>query len=155
MATTTVNQDLELQFCPMNNSHAVPETTNTTRLLFRYAVVGIISNTSGYIVYLVLTYFGTTPKITMTFLYLISATLSFFGNRNLTFSHKGTLLGSGFRYIIAHIFGYILNFAILTLFVDRLGYAHQIVQAIAILVVAAFLFTTFKLFVFRPTNAES
>jgi uncharacterized membrane protein (GlpM family) len=54
-----------------------------------------------------------------------------------------------------HASGYLCNLAILRVFVDRLGYPHQIVQAVAIFVVAAYLFLAFKMFVFvTPTNAQ-
>lgn len=62
-------------------------------------------------------------------------------------------MGAGVRYVIAHCIGYLLNLSILIVFVDELGYAHQWVQAIAIFVVAAFLFLAFKVFVF-PVSRE-
>jgi putative flippase GtrA len=58
------------------------------------------------------------------------------------------LLNSGARYLVAHIFGYLVNLLILLTFVDRLGYSHQWVQAAAIIVVATFLFVAFRYFVF-------
>lgn len=123
-------------------------TAGTVSQLFRYAAVGIVTNLAGYLVYLALTSFGSPPKITMTVLYGVGAAIGFVGNRNLTFSYQGSFLGSGIRYLIVHCFGYCINFVILVLFVDRLGYAHQVVQGVAIFVVAIFLFTTFKIFVF-------
>ena len=41
-----------------------------------------------------------------------------------------------------------LNLGILAIFVDHFGYAHQWVQAAAIMIVAGFLFFAFKYFVF-------
>jgi putative flippase GtrA len=98
--------------------------------------------------YLLITYLGVEPKLAMSLLYLIVASTNFIGNRQWTFTHKGALLGSGSRYLIAHAFGYVLNFFILLVFVDMLGYPHQWVQAVAIFVVAGFLFVSLKLFVF-------
>lgn len=126
---------------------------DSLKQLARYAFVGIITNLSGYLVYLLAIYLGATPKITMTVLYGAGAAIGYIGNRNFTFTHKGNLLGSGVRYSIAHFFGYSLNLIILIVFVDKLGYAHQWVQAIAIFIVAGFLFTTFKFFVFQKPNA--
>lgn len=116
--------------------------------LFRYALVGLLSNLAGYLAYLLFTSLGSPPKTTMTLLYGVGAAIGFLGNRNLTFSYKGDLLGSGIRYLIVHAFGYFMNLFILFMFVDELGYPHQLVQAIAIFVVAAFLFISFKFFVF-------
>ena len=120
--------------------------------LFRYGLVGIVSNLTGYMVYLLLTYHGATPKVTMSFLYGVGAAVGFWGNLKLTFAHKGSLLGTGVRYVIAHCFGYFINLTILIVMVDKHGYPHQWVQASAIFVVASFLFLALKFFVFRnPT----
>lgn len=132
---------------------AAIKTTKSVRQLFRYACVGLLSNVAGYLVYLLLTYLDGTPKVTMTLLYGVGATVGFFGNRKITFEHQGGVIGAGVRYVVAHFIGYLLNLGILIVFVDKLGYAHQWVQAIAIFFVAALLFLAFKVFVF-PVNSE-
>lgn len=142
----------------MNEPPSALNNKSPAKQLYHYALVGIASNSSGYIVYLLATYLGGTPKITMTFLYGVGAVIGYFGNRKLTFAHKGSMLGSGIRYVIVHFFGYFFNLTILIVFVDELGYVHQLVQAIAIVVVAAFLFMAFKFFVFTnpgTSGAES
>ena len=123
--------------------------------LYRYAIVGILTNFTGYMLYLLATYLGGTPKITMSIIYGVAATASFFGNRKLTFGHKGDFLGTGARFIIAHCFGYVINLVILIVVADKLGYAHQWAQVIAIFIVASFLFLTFKFFVFRNLNVSN
>jgi putative flippase GtrA len=137
----------------MTDEALVIKTRKFVTQLFRYALVGLLSNVAGYLVYLAFTYLGGTPKVTMTLLYGVGAAIGFFGNRSLTFEHQGNIMGAGIRYIIAHSFGYLINLSILIVFVDKLGCAHQRVQAIAIFVVAAFLFLAFKVFVF-PVNCE-
>jgi putative flippase GtrA len=117
--------------------------------LIRYGLVGVVSNTAIYFLYLLITYLGVEPKIAMTLVYIIGAFIGFIGNRKWTFTHRGDSTSAALRYVLAHFFGYILNFLILLTFVDRLGYAHQWVQAMAIIVVAGFLFVVFKYFVFR------
>ncbi|MBF0460467.1 MAG: GtrA family protein [Magnetococcales bacterium] len=123
--------------------------------LAHYFVVGILSNSVGYLMYLSATYLGATPKITMTLLYGVGAAIGFVGNRNLTFSYKGSLIRSGIRYIIVHCVGYVINLVILIVLVDRLGYPHQWIQAMAIFVVAGFLFLAFKFFVFTSVNISN
>ncbi len=122
--------------------------------LSRYVLVGLASNAAGYMVYLLVTYFGVAPKLAMSILYGFAATIGYVGNRNITFAHKGGLVGTGLRYAMSHFLGYLINLGILVYFVDHLGYAHQLVQAIAIFVVAGFLFVAFKLFVFPDRNAS-
>lgn len=87
----------------------------------------------------------------MTLLYITTAALSFFGNQKITFSYSGKLLGASIRYVTVQATGYLINLAILMVFVDQLGYNHKIVQAIAIFIVACYLFVSLKLFVFRRT----
>ena len=136
----------------MNNSFVVAEVRRTATQVFRYGLVGIASNLSGYLVFLLITYWGIEPKQAMTLLYIVGATIGFFGNRQWAFAHKGEVLGAGGRYLIAHLLGYLINLLLLLTFVDRLGYSHQWVQAVAIFVVAGFLFIAFKYFVFRKAQ---
>jgi putative flippase GtrA len=85
----------------------------------------------------------------MTVLYFLGAIIGYFGNRDFTFTYEGSFLGSGSRYIIAHLIGYFINLIILIIFVDFYMYPHQWVQAVAIFLVAGFLLIAFKYFVFK------
>jgi putative flippase GtrA len=121
----------------------------TFQQLLRYGIVGVASNASMYGVYLLLTYWGIEPKTAMTMVYLFGATLGFFGNKQWTFAHRGDAKRAMLRYVVAHTGGYTLSWVLLYVFVDRLGYPHQWVQAGIIGVVAVFLFVVFKFFVFH------
>jgi putative flippase GtrA len=123
--------------------------------LFRYGMVGATSNLVGYCLFWLVAYFGVEPKMAMTILYFVGATIGYFGNRQWAFSHEGSLLRSGWRYFLAHTLGYSLNFLILLTYVDVLGYPYQVVQAAAVVVVAIFLFFTFRYFVFPKTRVRS
>lgn len=122
------------------------------RQFIRYGLIGVSINLAGYLVYLLVTFVGVTPKITMSLLYFAGAAAGYWGNRKLTFMHRGSMLGSGTRYTVAHGMGYLINLTILLVFVDRLGFAHQWVQAVAVFVVAGFLFLAFKFFVFADRH---
>lgn len=136
----------------MNDSPASVKARGSTTQLVRYGLVGIVSNLSGYLIYLFITYWGGEPKLTMTLVYAIGATIGFFGNRQWAFAHKGNMREAAIRFCIAHSLGYLLNFLILYAFVDQLGYAHQWVQAVAIVVVAGFLFSLFRFYVFSAKD---
>lgn len=122
------------------------------RQLIRYGLVGVASNFAIYCVYLLITYLGVEPKTAMTLVYLIGATIGFVGHRKWTFVHSGDASRAAIRYAFAHLSGYLINFLILFIFVDMLGYIHQVVQAAAIIVVAGFLFIIFKHYVFHVKN---
>jgi putative flippase GtrA len=116
--------------------------------LFRYAFVGILTNSAGFVAYLLMTNFGVGPKTAMGILYFFGAGLGFLGNRQWSFKHKGRVSSSLPMYILSHAIGYCINFLILFCFVDKLGYPHELIQGAAIVVVATFLFLMFKFFVF-------
>ncbi len=123
--------------------------------LFRYGLIGVSANLAAYLAYLSITYMGGTPKLTMSVLYVVTAFASYLGNRKLTFAYTGGFLGSGLRFAIAHFFGYLINLCLLFVLVDNFGYPHQVVQVCAIIIVAIFLFLSFKLFVFTEENEAS
>uniref|UniRef100_UPI004048D901 GtrA family protein n=1 Tax=Polynucleobacter sp. TaxID=2029855 RepID=UPI004048D901 len=135
----------------MSNLNKLPKNQGSFKQFTRYAFVGIVSNLAGYLSYLLVIHFGGTPKIAMTFLYGVVAIIGYFANRNFTFSYRGSVISSGIRYCIAHFFGYLINLFALIIFVDYFNYPHQWVQAIAIFVVAGFLFISFKLLIFKKS----
>jgi putative flippase GtrA len=120
--------------------------------LFYYGLIGIISNVSGYLVFLLITSYRIGPKIAMTCLYFVCAGISYFSNWRFTFNGSGSFKTTGYRFIFAHLLGYSINFLSLLLFVDYLGYPYCIIEAMAILMVAVFLFLTFKFFVFTSID---
>ncbi len=123
-------------------------TSKSLRQFVKYAVIGLLTNSIGYSVYLLLTYLWGAPKLTMTVLYGVGATISFLANRRYTFQHDGPLGAAGIRYILVQICGYLFNLLLLVIFVDWLRLPHQIVQGVAVFAVAALLFVLTKLFVF-------
>lgn len=120
---------------------------------FRFAIVGGVTNFFGYVLYLILTSLETSPKFTMTFLYFIGAILGFLGNKTLTFFNYDFMSRLLFRFMLIYLFGYFLNLLILIFFVDKLGFPHQFVQAVAIFLIAVFLFFSLKIFVFKQKNS--
>jgi putative flippase GtrA len=120
----------------------------------RYAVVGLVSNLTGYLLYLLLTYADMGPKTAMTLIYAVGIVQTFFFNRGWSFDHQGSVPGAFTRYISAYVLGYLLNFVLLWIAVDHLRLPHQVVQAAAIFLVAACLFLMHRYWVF-PTAAQS
>jgi len=125
--------------------------SNTTQII-RYGAVGLTLNLFGFSIYLFVTWLGMEPKFAITVFYPLVVLYGYIANRNFTFTDKGGFLSSGIRYFIAYFLGYCINFVILLILVDYLGYAHQWVQAGSIFVVAGFLFFALKFFVFTNTK---
>jgi putative flippase GtrA len=120
------------------------------RQLVRYAIVGVASNLLCYVIYLGLTWLGLGPKLAMTLLYGLGVLQTFIFNKQWTFEHGGAHGTVFFRYCMAYALGYVVNIGALFILVDRLGYPHQVIQGVMILVLAVLLFTLQKFWVFAP-----
>lgn len=116
--------------------------------LGRYGIIGILNNILGYLLYLLVTWFWLDPKIVVALMYPIGATIAYYGHARYAFSYNGFHSHGLIRYIIAHLIGYGANIGMLYLFWNELGWPHQFVQAVAIVVVGGLLFILFRYFVF-------
>lgn len=126
--------------------------TATLTQVIRYGVVGVLNNLLGYLIYLVVTWLWLDPKVAVTLMYPIGAVTAYFGHARYSFAYSGRTALGIVRYAIAHLIGYGANIGMLYFFSDRLGYPHQLVQAVAIVAVAGILYLLFRYFVFpnRP-----
>lgn len=118
----------------------------------RLGIVSIVTNGSAYALYCLLTFLGTTPKLTMSFLYICCVLIGFIGNRQYTFSHTGSFTRAALRYLIAQGIGYLICLGLFIFMVDNLGWSHQIIQLIAFVIVSIFLYFAFKFYVFKQND---
>jgi putative flippase GtrA len=119
----------------------------------RYVVVGLASNSVGYLLYILLTYFGMGHKSAMSLLYAVGVAQTFYFNRKWSFGHDGVISQTLVRYIAAYALGYVLNLVTLMILVDRLGWPHQWVQGAMIFLLAGMLFLLQRYWVFRTSQA--
>ena len=88
---------------------AVPMTPpKAITQLLKYGLVGVLTNLVGYGFYLLVTYTGISPKVTMTAMYSAGAAISFFVNKRFTFHHHGHVGKDRVRFFIDHMMGYLL-----------------------------------------------
>lgn len=118
----------------------------------KYATVGLVSNLLLYLAYLGITAVGMGHLTAMTLLYVSGVLVTFAANRSWSFKHRGFAQAAFFRYVIAYLLGYLLNFSLLWFAVDHLHLPHQAVQAVAIVLVAISLFLMHKYWVFAPAT---
>lgn len=118
----------------------------------RYAIVGLASNGVLYLAYLGLTAVGVGIKLAMTLLYLIGVAQTFIFNKRWSFDHSGANGLVFLRYCFSYALGYVINLMSLFVFIDVLGYPHQIVQGVLILSLAVMLFLLQKYWVFRSST---
>lgn len=135
---------------------ARPALAATLKQVIRYGVVGVLNNLLGYVIYVLITWSWIEPKLAVTFMYPIGALTAYFGHAKYAFAYQGRASHALARYVLAHVIGYAANVGMLYVFADRLGFAHQLVQAAAIVAVAGILFLLFRYFVFprRPASHE-
>ena len=118
----------------------------------RFGFTGIVTNTLGYIIYLIVTFFGVPPKLAMTILYFAGVLIGFSANRRWVFVNAADQQGAIVKYGMMYGVGYMLNYGILYIFVDRLHYAHAYVQAFGIVAVAAFVYVASSIYVFPSVS---
>ena len=133
----------------MSDGAGASPLVRTWAQVVRYGVVGILNNSLGYLIYLLLTWYWLDPKVAVSLLYPIGALTAYFGHSKYSFRYSGKSTRGWLRFAIAQLLGYGLNVLLLYVFSDRLMYPHQLVQAAAIFVVAGFLFLLFKYYVFH------
>lgn len=111
-------------------------------------MVGFFSNILGYLVYIFLTWLLLDPKIVITIFYPLGVFIAYLGHSRYSFTYSGSHSRGVARFLFAYFIGYIVNIALLYIFSDRLGFAHQFVQAGSIIIVAGILFLLLRYFVF-------
>lgn len=126
-----------------------------SRQLIRYAIVGLGSNILLYLAYLLLTHLGLGHKTAMTLLYGLGVLQTFLFNRRWTFGHRGNIHGTFIRYAFIYLLGYLVNFCGLYIFVDVLGFQHQLIQGMLIIVVALSVFVLQRSWVFNNQDKKS
>lgn len=117
--------------------------------LFRYGIVGVLSNAVGYLLYLGITAAGMEHKLAMTLLYAVGVAQTFVFNRRWTFRSDGPAGSALMRYVAVYALGYAINYVVLVLLVDRLGLPHQMVMAGLFVLMAIYFFIAQKFWVFR------
>jgi len=116
--------------------------------VFRYLLVGLSINILGYSLYIALTQLGFNPVSAMSSTYAIFLYLSFYMHKNFTFI-ESIPDPSKSIFLIIHATAYILNLSLLCFFVHFFGFPHYFVQAIAIGVVAIYLYLVLNFTVFK------
>jgi putative flippase GtrA len=121
--------------------------------LVRFAVVGLASNVSLYLAYLLITALGVGHKTAMTVMYATGVCMTFMFNRRWTFAHRGRWVDAFAKYGAIYVAGYVANWAGLFLFVDKLALDHRIVQGCLVILVALLMFIAQKHIAFGGENA--
>lgn len=116
----------------------------------RYAVLGIIVNAAGFLLYYLLVQAaGLKPLTSISIVYFCVCVFNYLGNKLWTFQDHSRVSRSAPKYFIAQGIGYASNLGIMSILNGRLGLPHAYVQLFAIIVVGLLLFLLSKYVVFR------
>jgi putative flippase GtrA len=118
--------------------------------LSRYLTVGVLSNVVLYLIYIAITRFPVPPTLAMTIVYAIGIIGTFHFNRTWSFRSEGAAVRRFFGYCVVYGLAYLLQLTIFIVLYHLFNWVHELVQAIAIVAVALFIFTCLRLWVFRP-----
>lgn len=125
--------------------------TNSAELkkIFRFLVVGAVTNLIGYVIFLLVVASGVPVKTTVTALYGVGVLMGFFGHRQFTFTDTKKWWHSLLMYCIVSVGGFGINYAMIVVFVDNWHIHHAYVEFVAIGVVAAYMFIMNRFVVFK------
>lgn len=129
--------------------------TPTIIQLLKFGAAGITSNLLAFMVYLSITLAGVEYKASMTIVYFMALFLSYLMNSRWAFESGGSGRGVFVRYLLVYAFGYVLNLSLLIIFVDFIGFSHQIIQALSVGILAVLLFFLQKYWVFSKQKSPS
>lgn len=117
----------------------------------KFIVVGLVNNAVTFGGFVFLSLLGMGAFVAMTITYAVGLAITFTGNRNWSFRHKGGVASSTVRFLSVYGVGYFLNLLVLWALI-RLGGLSQIpAQLIAIIVLAVFTFVLMRLWVFKAS----
>ena len=117
----------------------------------RFIVVGVISNGLGYGAYILITWLGMPYKIAMTLIYCVGVMTSYFGNKQFTFADNQKISMTIVKFLVAHSIGYIVQYIVLYVLVDRFMVFHLYALFVGSTVVAIYLFIALRFFVFNTS----
>ena len=118
--------------------------------LIKYSSVGILTNAIGYILYIFVSNFiGLNPPIAAILCGFAVIGLSYHLNTNYTFNSKNKGLESAMSYLILYLSAIFLNSFMIFVFSNILGFAHEIIAAISLMVISLSLFLIQKFYFFK------
>jgi len=119
-----------------------------TKQFAKYLLVGGLSNSLAYGLYILITLVVVSPIVGMSIVYAAASVTSFTANRGWTFQSDTSLSGSALRYMISQALGYGTNLVILFCLYYVLGVPHQAAQLVGIGFIAVELFLLNRFYVF-------
>ncbi|MEL7444445.1 MAG: GtrA family protein [Pseudomonadota bacterium] len=117
--------------------------------LMRYGIVGLVSNTLLFLIYLVLEALGAAPELAATIAFALGCAWTYIANRNWSFASDTAHGFAAPRYVLTYAMGYVFTIGTLFLTHRVFGWPHYVGQLCAILIAAVAIFLLLKVWVFQ------
>ncbi len=122
----------------------------TVNQIIKYSSVGMLANSIGYILYIIISNFiGINPPVAAILSGFMVIGISYFLNTKFTFKSKNKGLVGAVNYFLLYIIAILLHSLIIFIFSNILGFAHEIVAAISLVIISCALFLIQKFYFFQ------
>jgi putative flippase GtrA len=117
--------------------------------IIKYSSVGIVTNSIGYIFYIFISnLIGINPPVAAILAGLIVIGISYYLNKNFTFKGKGKGVVTARKYYLLYFGAILAQSLIIFIFSNILGFAHEIVAGISLIIISCSLFLIQKFYFF-------
>jgi len=118
--------------------------------IIKYSSVGIATNTIGYILYIVISnLIGVNPPIAAILAGLMVIGISYYLNKRFTFKSKNKGVVTTLNYYLLYFSAILLHSSNIFMFSSILGFVHEIVAGISLIVISCLLFLIQKFYLFN------
>ena len=118
--------------------------------IIKYSSVGMVTNIIGYILYIVFSnLMGMPPPVASILAGFMVIGISYYFNKRFTFTSQNNGVVQAMKYYLLYFSAILLHSATIFIFSSILGFAHEIVAGISLVVLSCLLFLIQKFYFFN------
>ena len=118
--------------------------------IIKYGSVGFVTNALGYMVYIVIAnIIGVSPPVAAIISGFLVISLSFYLNKRFSFGNNSKSISMAVNYYILYVSAILFHSFIIFIFSNVLGFAHEIIAGISIILISCSLFLIQKFLLFK------
>ena len=118
--------------------------------IIKYGSVGSVTNALGYIIYIAIAnIIGLSPPVSAIISGFLVISLSFYLNKRFSFGNNSKSISMAVNYYILYVSAILFHSFIIFIFSTVLGFAHEIIAGISIILISCSLFLIQKFLLFK------
>jgi putative flippase GtrA len=118
--------------------------------IMKYGSVGSVTNALGYIIYIAIAnIIGLSPPVSAIISGFLVISLSFYLNKRFSFGNNSKSISMAVNYYILYVSAILFHSFIIFIFSNVLGFAHEIIAGISIILISCSLFLIQKFLLFK------